>query len=888
MNIGPPPQRRAETRPPPPLWLAVLVCASLAAVFAAIKTLVYPDQVAPLAYALPLLLTLWHRDLRLHWGMAGLFCSLVGLKWVLTPAAHPSGPDHSVVFAIMQVANVLVAAGALHIAVRLMRRLESTVALLEQANAELEASNEELAAREEEISQQNEELQSQAEELGQQTVEMSAQTEELQQLNAQLAARERTLGDLLETSTGAGAADAARMLAQLGLTIERVLGRRALAAAVLEARGDEMIVHPLRGLPQAPQRLRRERTFGDLVLSRDRVGFLADISLRPDLDTPAMAAGGRVCSVIAAPLHLGDASIGVLEVYSDSTGEWDETQMRLTQWLAEQCGRLWATARLREQLDEQRRLMQTVTENSTVALFMIDEQARCTFANPAALELTGYTLKELAAVPLHRLLRRGPQGGPPEPFSAATPCEGAGRPPTMPDQFIRKDGTAVPVLLCISRVAAAAGGNGDGRGDGHGGLVIEVRDATELQRSEQQREQLLESERSARGEAERANRAKDEFVATLSHELRTPLNAVLGWAALLRRNAQQPAEVLKCVEIIERNARHQGQLISDLLDVSRIMAGKIRLDVQAVDVPLVVETALEAVRLAAEARGVRIERIVEVVDREVMGDAGRLQQVLWNLLSNAIKFTPPGGRVQVVVARVASYVQITVSDSGAGIAPELLPHIFERYRQGADPSAQRPGGLGLGLAIARHLVELHGGTIHARSAGPGQGSAFSVLLPVRAAEPDEAVAGPHPHSHSVLALADDGPDFDGLALLVVDDEPDARELVARILRERGAKVQTAADAEEALELLELGRPDLLISDVGMPRADGYELIRTIRQRWPDSRQAMPAIALTAFARSEDRTRALLAGFQSHIAKPVEAAELVATVASLRPAVNRDS
>ncbi len=859
------------------VWLPV--CLVLVAGMGFLRLVVYPDSIVPLTYALPLLVCLWNRDLRLLWGMAAAFVLLLGTKVLRLSAQGGLAVDSEFVFGVMQLGNILIPAGAIHLTIRLMSRLEATLQLLERTNAELEASNEELAAREEEITQQNEELQSQAEELEQQTEELNTQTEELQTLNEQLAARERTLGDLLETS--AGGAGEAEMLEKLGETVERLLGPRACAAAVLEPKGTEMLVRPLLGMPPTEQRLKRARTLADLILSRDRAGFLADVSLRPDLDPPRLSRGLRARSIAAAPLRVDDAVGGALEVYSPEPGEWSEYELRVVQWLAEQCGRLWTTARLREELDEQRHLLRTVTDTSTIALFVTDEQGCCTYLNPAAERLTGYTLDDLRPAPLHEFLHTARPARGPTPI-AGVPAERAaiGAPPVVTeDEFVRRDGSTFAAAVAVSPVVV------DGRVVA---TVVEVQDATERRRHEEEREALLDSERAARAEAERAARAKDEFVATLSHELRTPLNAILGWAALLRKNGcADAAEVAKGMEVIERNARHQGQLISDLLDISRITAGKIRLDVQPVDLPLVVESALESVRPAAEAKGVRLDRVIETVDRTVMGDPARLQQVVWNLLSNAIKFTPRDGRVQVVVSRVASYVQITVSDTGEGIDPVQLPHLFERYRQADGSSTRRHGGLGLGLAIVKHLVELHGGSVHVKSDGPGHGAAFSVLLPVRAARPSEEAEGPHPRAHAAMVLDASAPTLDGLSILVVDDEEDARELIDRILRDRGANVRTAGSGDEALDALAAEHPDLLISDIGMPGMDGYTLIQSVRERWPESAQSLPAIALTAFARSEDRTRALLAGFQSHIAKPVEAAELVATVASLRFAIARD-
>jgi len=402
------------------------------------------------------------------------------------------------------------------------------------------------------------------------------------------------------------------------------------------------------------------------------------------------------------------------------------------------------------------------------------------------------------------------------------------------------------------------------------------------QQSAEERMQLLESERHARAGAERANRMKDEFLATLSHELRTPLSAILGWSHLLRSRRVGEDELKKGLETIERNARMQTQLIEDLLDMSRITSGKIRLDVQPVMPVTFIESAVETVRPAADAKGVRLDRTLDPAAGPVSGDPARLQQVVWNLLANAIKFTPKGGRVQVILERVDSHVEVRVADSGAGIAPEFLEHVFERFRQADSSTTRQFGGLGLGLAIVRNLIELHGGTVKAHSEGVGKGSTFTVRLPLAASQPSE---GAHPREHPRATQVVLGADFkvvdlSGVKVLVVDDQPDARELVARILSECGAQVFIADDAQTALALVESEHPDVLVSDIGMPEVDGYELLRLIRALGPERGGKVPAIALTAFARSEDRTRALHRGFQVHVSKPVEAAELIATVASV--------
>jgi PAS domain S-box-containing protein len=402
-------------------------------------------------------------------------------------------------------------------------------------------------------------------------------------------------------------------------------------------------------------------------------------------------------------------------------------------------------------------------------------------------------------------------------------------------------------------------------------------DVTDRKRAEAEREALLEGERVAREEAERASRLKEDFLATLSHEIRTPLNAILGWAQLLLKTPGLDPTLGQGLTVIERNARIQAQLIADLLDMSRIISGKMRLDVQRVELPLVIETAIESILPAAQAKGIRIERVLEPMTQPVHGDPARLQQVVWNLLSNAVKFTPRNGRVQVVLARVNSHVEISVSDTGLGIKSPFLPHVFERFRQADSSAARSYGGLGLGLAIVKQLVELHGGSVRVASEGEGQGATFTVQLPLavlhassaegRREHPRAVVLQPSPVAATSLA---------GIRVLVVDDELDARDLVKRVLEQNEAEVMVASSAEHALSIVERVPLDVILSDIGMPDVDGYMLMRRIRNLGIK----VPAAALTAFARSEDRTRALQAGYQTHISKPVDTAELLATVGSL--------
>jgi PAS domain S-box-containing protein len=401
------------------------------------------------------------------------------------------------------------------------------------------------------------------------------------------------------------------------------------------------------------------------------------------------------------------------------------------------------------------------------------------------------------------------------------------------------------------------------------------------QRAAEERMQLLDSERAARAAAERASAMKDEFLATLSHELRTPLSAILGWSQVLRKGAKNAEDLQRGLDTIERNARAQTQLIEDLLDMSRITSGKLRLDVQQVDPSVFIQAAVETVRPAAEAKGVALDKVLDPAAGPISGDTSRLQQVVWNLLSNAIKFTPKGGKVQVLLERVGSHAEISVTDTGIGIASEFLPRVFDRFTQANATTTRTFGGLGLGLAIVRHLVELHGGTVDVRSRGEGLGATFSVQLPLSAVKRSAKPRGAAQRAEEHEAFADfDYADLSGLKVLVVDDEPDARELIHRVLTECRAEVVIAASADEAVPLVRRERPDVLVSDIGMPNVDGYELLKRVRALGHAAGGGIPAIALTAFARSEDRTRALRAGFLVHVSKPVEPAELVATVASV--------
>jgi PAS domain S-box-containing protein len=445
---------------------------------------------------------------------------------------------------------------------------------------------------------------------------------------------------------------------------------------------------------------------------------------------------------------------------------------------------------------------------------------------------------------------------------------------------LRKDGTTFWANVTITALRDDAGKLL--------GYAKITRDLTEAKRVEaienvnQQREEMLDAERSARMTAQRATRLKDEFLATLSHELRTPLSAILGWTQVLLRGAtpKGPDEQKRAIEVIDRNARAQVQLIDDLLDLSRIMTGKLRLDLHQVSFSSIVEAAVDSAKPAAEAKGIRLKAILGAGQDVVSADSNRLQQVVWNLLTNAIKFTPKGGQVQVLLQRVNSHLELTVSDTGVGIPPNYLPNVFDRFSQKDTSTTRAFGGLGLGLAICKQLVELHGGVITAVSEGEGKGATFSVHLPLSIVQLEQQSAPRiHPTAETQPGEMLSLPRLDGVQVFAVDDEPDARELLRTVLEDQGAKVTSFASAEEALSALKTLKPTVLVCDVGMPKMDGYQLIRKLRAEESRS-ERIPALALTAFARAEDRKRSLIAGYQAHLAKPFDVGELVLVIADL--------
>jgi PAS domain S-box-containing protein len=521
----------------------------------------------------------------------------------------------------------------------------------------------------------------------------------------------------------------------------------------------------------------------------------------------------------------------------------------------------------RKKLELVQHRLAAVVESSDDAIVSKDLTGVIQTWNSGAERIFGYTAAEMIGTSILRLI-------PPELRSEEKTILERQRRGERVEHYetvrVTKDGRRIDVSLTVSPIR-------DSSGTVVGASKV-ARDITARKRAEQE---LLEAERRARAEAERISFMKDEFLATLSHELRTPLNAIVGWAQLLRNQNHADRDVLEGLAVIDRNAKVQAQLIEDLLDMSRIISGKVRLDTQRVDIQDVVRAAIASVRHLADAKDITLQLELDPQAGMVWGDPNRLQQCVWNLVSNAIKFTPNGGRVLVTVCRTGGRVELTVADNGQGIAPAFLPHLFERFRQADSSTTRYHGGLGLGLSIVKSLVDLHGGSVRASSEGLGKGATFRVEMPVLAASvmPAEAPGEPPMVAHGLPSTVD-RPSLDGLAVLVIDDEQDTLDLVKRVLSDCGAKVFVARSARAGLAVLQREKPDILISDIGMPDEDGYALIRQVRALKAREGGKTPAAAVSAFARPEDRTKALRAGYQMHLAKPVDPTELTAVVASL--------
>ncbi|HZF41723.1 MAG TPA: CHASE3 domain-containing protein [Blastocatellia bacterium] len=543
-----------------------------------------------------------------------------------------------------------------------------------------------------------------------------------------------------------------------------------------------------------------------------------------------------------------------------------------------------ARKRAEEALRQQREWLQVTLSSIGDAVIATDTNGAITFLNPVAESLTRWKQEESQGQQLREVFNIVNEQTRQTVENPALRAMREGLIVGLANHtvLIAQDGTETPIDDSGAPIKGAEGKII--------GAVLIFRDITERRLVEEERSKLLTSERAAREKAEAASRSKDEFVAMISHEIRSPLNSILGWAQMLRRGKFDQAETARAVEIIERNARSQSQLIEDLLDISRVITGKLTLNVRSVELAQILESALDSIRPAAEAKDIRLQARLESRGSMVSGDPNRLQQVVWNLLSNAVKFTPRHGRVDVSLERlerVDSQLQITVSDSGVGINPEFLPFVFDRFSQANTTSERKYGGLGLGLAIVRHLVELHGGTVRADSLGEGQGATFTVTLPVKAVRGATSEIGRAAPGVENAGSLSDAITLDGLRVMIVDDEAETRDLLTAMLTQCGAEVRACASAAEALEEIKQWRPIVLVSDIGMPDEDGYALIGKLRALGPERGGDIPAVALTAFARSEDRMRALASGFQMHVPKPIEAGELIVVIASLAGRLGKD-
>ena len=523
--------------------------------------------------------------------------------------------------------------------------------------------------------------------------------------------------------------------------------------------------------------------------------------------------------------------------------------------------------------DRMRALLAAIVESSEDGIASKTLEGIVTSWNAGAERLFGFTAAEMIGQSILKII---PAELHPEEDRILEQLRGGQRITRYETVRLHKDGRRLRISLTISPVRNAAGEVVGAAKIAHDVTALRHHEE-ELQKVAAEREKLLSSEREARADAERLGQLKDEFLATLSHELRTPLNAIQGWVTILRMPNATPQDYARGLETIDRNTRAQAQIVADLLDMSRIVSGRMLLEVRPMQLQEVMQSALQTVRPMADSKGIRIHALLDSHVGTVRGDATRLQQVLWNLLMNAIKFTPKNGHIKVTMERVNSHVEIAIEDNGVGIDPEFLPFVFDRFRQ-ADPTiSRRYGGLGIGLSIVKSLVELHGGSVRVKSPGPGQGATFIVSLPlyhVLSEETQPTGAPSDPLAQVEL------PTLNGTRVLIVDDDVDGCEVLARILQRHGATALCTHSALEALRLLQQQQFHILLSDVGLPAMDGYQFIHQVRALSSDARR-IPAIAITAYARAEDRQRALLAGYQMHMAKPLEPPELVAAVASLR-------
>jgi PAS domain S-box-containing protein len=588
----------------------------------------------------------------------------------------------------------------------------------------------------------------------------------------------------------------------------------------------------------------------------------------------------ETCAVVMLT-GTGDTQLAVEAMKAGAHDYLDKNRIT-AEWLLRAINNAIEKAALRRQLDEQREWLRVTLSSIGDAVIATDTAGRVTFLNPVAAALTGWTSEAAAGQPvteIFRIVNEETRAAVESPV-ARTISEGITVGLANHTILLAKDGREIPIDDSSAPIRDEAGVLR--------GAVLVFRDITERKQAEAKRAELLRKESAARAVAEAANRSKDEFLAVVTHELRSPLNSILGYTRIARTNAHDATQVERYCEIIERNAKVQQKLIEDLLDTARIVSGKLKIDAAPVDLRLVVEEALLVVRPAVEAKKIHLVTRIGNEPQQVIGDAARLQQVAWNLLQNAIKFTPEGGRVELRLERESQHVRLIVSDTGKGMEPEFLAAAFDRFSQQDMSSTRRHGGLGLGLALAKQLVELHGGRIEAASTGVGHGSTFTVTLPLTNTGALPQLRAIAESSDSSEALPLDGlPRLEGVRVLIVDDQEEARLLVANTLNEWGAVVAMAASGQEAETLLTQAVFDVLVCDIAMPDVNGYEVLRRIRdferqrgQREQALSQGIPAIALTALSHPEERSQVLRAGFRMHVAKPVEPAELIMVIASL--------
>jgi PAS domain S-box-containing protein len=610
------------------------------------------------------------------------------------------------------------------------------------------------------------------------------------------------------------------------------------------------------------------------VWATGRAAWIEDVVQDRNFPRSAVARDAGLHGGFAFPIRLSEDVLGVIECFTESVVTPDTDLLGTMSTVGLQVGQFIARKGVEAEMRDEQRHTRAILDTALDAIIGMDHRGVITGFNPAAERMFGYSRgqalgRELSELLIPHDLRQQHRDGLARYLATG---QGPFVDRRVETRGYHADGHEFPVEVAITRVS----------GDDPPTFTGFVRDLTSRVQAQQEREALLQRELNARRDAEFANRAKDDFLATLSHELRTPLNAILGWTRMLLDGTMDAPSSRKALQVIDRNAHLQAQLVGDILDVSRIITGGLRLDLQPVDLGSVIGATLDAVRPAADAKKVQLRSQIDAAARLTEGDPQRMQQIVWNLLSNAVKFTPAGGYVNIALDDVGEdRIQIRVQDSGAGIDRAFLPHVFERFRQADNTVSRQHGGLGLGLAIVRHLVELHGGTVHADSPGVGRGSTFTVDLPRMDPEPARLpftggrsrpdVARPHSTEPTLL---------ESCRALVVDDDDDTRELIATVLASAGAVVQTASSAAEALRHLETSSFNVLLADIGMPGVDGYALIRKVRQSELATGRHLPAAAITAYAGHLDRERALAAGFDRHVPKPLSPAAVVDAVLSL--------